>query len=132
MNENGCWLFQGAKTSFGHGQLYFDGKLWLVHRLIIRLTKPEEFKENLQTNHHCDTPACFNPEHLYQGTQFMNNLDCIERGRRKSQNSTKTHCPAGHEYSIENTYITPRTKQRQCRICKNANMIIRRSYGMKS
>jgi len=29
----------------------------------------------------------------------------------------RTHCPAGHEYSADNTYVNPTTGNRQCRAC---------------
>ena len=30
----------------------------------------------------------------------------------------RTQCPAGHEYSVDNTYVNPRTGNRQCRACQ--------------
>ena len=35
-----------------------------------------------------------------------------------NQNTNKTHCKRGHEFTEENTYISK--KQRQCLICKRA------------
>ena len=35
-----------------------------------------------------------------------------------SRNATKTHCPKGHEYSPENTYVIPSTNRRTCRACR--------------
>lgn len=32
--------------------------------------------------HRCDVPACFNPAHLFVGTQIDNVRDCIQKGRR--------------------------------------------------
>lgn len=29
----------------------------------------------------------------------------------------RTHCPAGHEYSADNTYVNPKAGNRQCRAC---------------
>lgn len=34
-------------------------------------------------------------------------------------NSSKTHCPMGHEYSEANTYFIPSTGSRTCRTCKS-------------
>jgi len=31
--------------------------------------------------HSCDTPACWNPDHLFLGTQADNVHDCIQKGR---------------------------------------------------
>jgi hypothetical protein len=39
------------------------------------------------------------------------------RGLRPHPNAVKTHCPEGHPYDEENTYIIPSTGGRMCRIC---------------
>lgn len=36
---------------------------------------------------------------------------------RISNNSAKTHCPRGHEYTLENTRLTAKN-QRQCKLCQ--------------
>jgi HNH endonuclease len=36
-----------------------------------------------------------------------------------ARNRSKTRCPAGHEYTPENTYVNPTNGSRQCRACKN-------------
>jgi hypothetical protein len=69
----------------------------------------------MQINHHCDNPPCENVEHLYEGTQVENVRDMMRRGRHG--NTKKTHCPYGHEYTAENTYIW--NGRRNCRICIN-------------
>jgi hypothetical protein len=34
--------------------------------------------------HHCDEPACVNPEHIYRGTRKSNMEDKVRRGRARS------------------------------------------------
>lgn len=49
--------------------------------------------------------------------------------RRAEQQRAKTHCPAGHEYTEENTYILQRPggrTARQCKICTRAKAAARR------
>ena len=36
-------------------------------------------------------------------------------------NKSKTHCPQGHEYNKENTYVVPKSGNRQCRVCRASN-----------
>ena len=48
------------------------------------------------------------------------------RPLRGNANTRKTKCPAGHDYSAENTYVHPRTGQRTCREC---NRIRSRARG---
>lgn len=45
----------------------------------------------------------------------------------------RTHCPAGHEYSGANTYINPKTRNRQCRACgaeRSRDTFRERLYGL--
>lgn len=52
---------------------------------------------------------------LAYGTRTENHLDAVRHGTH--YNARKTHCPAGHPYSDDNTYITPSTGDRTCRTC---------------
>jgi hypothetical protein len=76
---SGCWLWTGACTPRGYGQLWANGGLKYTHRLVLahKLGKP------LRANalHTCDTPACCNPDHLYEGDQAANAADRERRGR---------------------------------------------------
>ncbi len=51
----------------------------MVHRLAYEAYYAEPIPDGLQVNHHCDNPACFNPKHLYLGTQLQNMQDRLER-----------------------------------------------------
>lgn len=89
----------------------------------------EEFdhrKPNEKRVKYCST-ACWSADNT-------NQLECegcgIEFTRPKSQtksrhfcskdcfNKHKTHCPHGHEYTEENTYVDPTHGRRNCRTCR--------------
>lgn len=59
-------------------------------------------------------------ENLCYGTPLDNTHDAIRHGTHGSLlHKRKTHCPQGHEFSVNNTYIVPGTDWRQCRICRS-------------
>jgi len=53
-------------------------------------------------------------DNLAYGTKSENQQDSIRHGTHSSL--AKTHCPAGHEYTPENTYVNNRG-ERMCREC---------------
>jgi len=78
-----CWLWTGATTK-GYGVCTWGHNLKAyAHR------KAYEFAfgpipEGLLICHHCDTPLCCNPRHLFVGTQHDNMADCAHKGRNHS------------------------------------------------
>ena len=38
------------------------------------------------------------------------------------KNADKTHCPKGHPYDDENTYVNPNTGSRSCKTCKRERL----------
>lgn len=115
--DNGCWLWTGHKYPDGYGQIKYQGRAVRVHRLSLLLFKPDEPKIGPLVLHSCDTPLCFNPDHLRYGTVSDNKLDEVKRGRNVM--ASKTHCPRGHEYNSTNTYID----KKGSRICRECNAI---------
>jgi hypothetical protein len=71
--------------------------------------------KGLSVCHTCDNPGCVNVEHLFVGSNKENQRDKVTKGRHHEQ--AKTHCPQGHEYSEDNTYINP-AGWRICRTCR--------------
>ena len=54
------------------------------------------------------------PTNLCYGTHGENEADKVRHGTHR--NGNKTHCPQGHEYTPENTYIYP-SGARGCQAC---------------
>ena len=76
------------------------------------------FDERLDVLHRCGNPPCVNPEHLYLGDAKQNAKDMVEMGRFKNQNTQKTHCSKGHEFTEENTKIATRKNGKTYRVCR--------------
>jgi hypothetical protein len=80
--DDECWIFNGSSSKAGHIRIRLDNKKrMMVHRLAYEAHHAEPIPEGLQVNHHCDNPACFNPRHLYLGTQTDNMRDRSKRNR---------------------------------------------------
>ena len=116
--ETACWIWRGATGRADYGVISVAGRGYvLVHRLSYELTSGP-IPKGLCICHHCDTPLCVNPAHLFLGTHADNMHDRDRKGRTASLK--KTHCPAGHPYNSENTYCGSNGK-RTCRICHRVN-----------
>jgi len=122
IQENGCAEWPQA-TRKGYGCCEFQGRMWVVHRLIY-----EHFvglvPEGMQLDHLCRNRRCCNFAHLEPVTCKENLL----RGETiNARNAAKTHCPRGHPYSHRDK------KGRLCRICDNekSKLLMRKKRAWK-
>lgn len=72
IDEDGHWLHRYQKNH--RPTIVYKGKKWFISRLMLKLLS-SKFDKSLQANHSCDNEYCFNPLHLYQGTQKENMKD---------------------------------------------------------
>lgn len=79
-----CWLWTGSRQPAGYGLLSRDGKYVLTHRFSYELHYGP-IPDGLWCLHHCDTPACVRPDHLFLGTHRENMLDSGAKGRNGAQ-----------------------------------------------
>lgn len=112
-----CFLWTGTETTKGYGSVSYRNKTWTLHRLsyIVHLGPITPGK---LVCHTCDVRRCWNPDHLWLGTNKENMVDCSRKGRADEQ--SKTHCIRGHEYNAVNTRYVQMTEtvKRQCKRCQ--------------
>lgn len=75
-----CWLWQSSITAKGYGDFHLNGKTVLAHRFAWMLANGP-IPGDLCVLHHCDTPLCVNPAHLFLGTHMDNMQDMRKKNR---------------------------------------------------
>lgn len=96
--------------------LRLNGKSFtvLVHRAVLSSFRGPQPVEKPFALHNNGDPSNNKISNLRWGDAFENMADIKIHGRNHELN--KTHCPRGHEYTPENTRITPRG-HRRCIVC---------------
>lgn len=85
--DDECWLWLAAKTRSNRGVFRVFGLQVSAPRVAYALYYgrwPE-----LYVLHSCDNPACVNPSHLREGSQFENMQDMRKKGRQNYVGSHK-------------------------------------------
>lgn len=80
MDQTECILWDGAITPKGYGTTPVSGKTVYIHRLTYTDTYGS-IPPGMVVRHKCDTPACYNPEHLELGSYQDNSQDMVDRDR---------------------------------------------------
>ena len=126
-----CWLWKGSTSEKGYGRARYEGKLYGVHRLSAYLYLKLDLKDKSKQALHsinCPNKNCWNPLHLYVGTNQQNQWDSIMLGTHKTVRRDWTHCSHGHPLDGDNLYIAA-DGRRRCKICRLENS--KRSYNKK-
>lgn len=121
-----CWLWLGSCQRDGYGQFAVGSRkddsrrLVLAHRWAFHEAYgywPEE------GDHLCHNRPCVRPNHI----EDVSHAENVQRGDHAISGHfqrVKTHCPKGHEYTPENTYISTLRRNghvyhpRVCRECR--------------
>jgi hypothetical protein len=116
-----CWQWTGA-VSATYGSFTWRpkkrGQTTVAHRISVLLAGVE-IPDGMQVDHLCRNRLCVNPEHLEVVTPSVN----MRRGDTVAAARARvTHCRRGHEYTAENTRVTPRG-QRECKACAHIRSV---------
>ena len=82
-HPDGCWVWTGARGSKGYGSLARGerGLTRLTHRISWEMHHGP-IPDGMCVCHHCDSPPCIRPDHLFLGTDSDNMRDMNAKGRR--------------------------------------------------
>lgn len=75
-----CWIWTACKHWRGYGFFGYKGKNKFAHRISYELAYGP-IPEGIIVCHHCDTPSCVRPSHLFKGTSKDNTQDMLHKGR---------------------------------------------------
>ena len=123
---NGCWDWTASCFWDGYGMFRWEGHpSGRAHRYSYELHRGR-IPDGKIIDHLCRNRKCVNPDHL----EVVTNRENIMRGEGPEKiadfHRSKTHCPHGHEFTEENTYMAKEQKkcvrQRQCRTCTRLRM----------
>ena len=108
-----CKEYQGNIHRLGYGQVYYDGRNRLVHR-ITYVEFVGLIPQDKVLDHICQNRCCCEPSHLRVVTQREN----VHAGiAPAAQNVRKTRCKRGHPLNGDNLFTRP-NGDRVCRKCK--------------
>lgn len=89
----GCWFWLRTTDRDGYGVLTIGGRQRRAAQVAWELVNDSPFPTGMQACHHCDTPGCVRPDHIFVGTNQDNTRDSTEKGRRATgdRNGKRTH-----------------------------------------
>lgn len=79
---SGCWLWTGAKSKAGYGQIRATRKRLTLyaHRVAVERWKGQ-VPDGMEVCHSCDVRNCVNPDHMFFGTRADNLRDMRKKDR---------------------------------------------------
>jgi hypothetical protein len=112
-----CWWYTGCIDSLGYGKISSNDIGGKVHRLAAYFFEVNKdvngniipkftLDSKLKVCHHCDNRRCFNPEHLFLGTQSDNVKDCMNKGRRRDMRGANTNFAKLNEDQVLDIFIS--------------------------
>lgn len=125
-----CWPWMGPVTPNGYVFIRLAGTMIMAHRALwLAIVGPIPLGLVIDhTCHNADTTCPDGVLCFHRRCMNFTHYDCVsrkvnaQRGHHKGHadygaiHRTKTHCPQGHPYNEENTYVDQRG-WRQCKAC---------------
>lgn len=116
---SGCWIWKNDNSLGNHGYIMLGrieekNRSYLAHQAVYEIwtgNEPPKQGSGYEIHHKCENKKCCNPDHLEIRTISSHRL---EHGNKYTD---VTSCIHGHLFSVENTYINPTSKSRQCKVC---------------
>lgn len=78
----GCVIWPFSIHPGGYAVLTYQGKKLKAHRISLEIKLGRQIQPGLFSCHTCDTPACVNSNHLFEGTNQDNIKDMINKNRQ--------------------------------------------------
>ncbi len=119
--DSGCWEWRASVKSNGYGQFRGGGHIY-AHRFSYEMFVGP-IPDHYEVDHLCLVRHCVNPEHLEAIT--------LQENRRR-RDLRRTHCPSGHSYTEENTYLWTDKDGYTCRYCRTCRNGGRLSQSRKN
>lgn len=112
VNQCGCWEWTAYVDHQGYGKFMGPNhQTRRAHRYVYQ-ELVRELARTEHLDHLCRNRRCVNPDHLDVVEHVVN----VRRGVAGINNSRKTHCKYGHEFTPSNT-IRNSLGQRNCKEC---------------